>query len=488
MHLPIAAKALTFPRNPLHFPSLSSLSPPRNNIATEEDEEDNTFQILQPQQMTLTLLTPSSIQNRALVSRRGVPESKVKVFFDSVINLRAKQESSESFSSQRKPRLIYIRDFPLIAPSSATWYPSLLAAVRQRRRGPISRPTSPVLNPTTIVFGMTPSLTRPASDSSSSPANSLMNLLMSKTSSSPQIAQGTKYEKHHWSEDELAEKAREKRLRDRLKRWEKGDSALHDEFPALPTDASTNGNQEQKPEIIVIGGPNALSNHPFSSGSNPLSGGLNKGTDNKTSFFRSSILVPSVRSLSKERSIRIARRREINQLTMRMGVGSVGGVIEGDGNFANDNSQEGADGETTPVEQSSDSMWTDWGNHIEVWSAVKKIADRAVGSIMSSRSDLNKTERGTLEPTVIPWSAVHDAWSAHRSTAEKRKLWMKDVSLSKATRDDADLEGEEDGDRMGTDSAVERIKNDPELDNHEQRLLSCIVDKGASHILFGEST
>lgn len=477
-----AANVLNFPHNPLHFSSLTTLSPSRHT--TEDDEDDGTFQMFSPpQQMTFTLMTPSAVQNRAFVTRRAASENKPKVFFDSIVNLRAKPESSESFSPLiRKPRLIYIRDFPLIAPSSSAWYPALLASVRQRRRGPISRPTSPVLNPTTIIFGMTPSLASHAGDGSSGSANSLMNLLMNKNLPSPQVAQENKSENHLGSENELAEKAREKRLRHRLKRWEKGDSVLHEEFPPLPTDASPNGDEPQKPEIIVIGGPHGLSNFPPLTGPNLFPGGSNRMADNKSYFFRSSILVPNVRSLSKERSTRIARRREINQLTMRMGVGSVGGILEGDYDLENGNPGD-EDGETTSIANSNDSMWTGWGNHIEVWSIVKKIADRAVGSVMSNQSDSTKTDRGTLEPTVISWLAVQDAWSAHQSTAEKRKLWMKDMSLSKVFRDAADVEGEEDRDRLDIDLVVDRIKNDPELDNHEQRLLSCIVDKGELGIL-----
>jgi hypothetical protein len=122
-------------------------------------------------------------------------------------------------------------------------------------------------------------------------------------------------------------------------------------------------------------------------------------------------------------------------------------------------------------------MWHDWGKRVEAWTSVKQIADRAVGSMVAANSSRSKTDKSTLEPTAIPWSAVYRAWSAQRSSRDLRKVWMKE-SLGKTMREQEDEEVDDDKSEEDDDDVLERIKHDPDLEQHEQRLLPCIVDAG----------
>lgn len=449
---------------------------------TDEDEDESP-QISVP--MTLHVLT--SGRGRPILSsssRNNSTQSKAKLFFDELVNI-----PGHSVSVSHKPRIIYIRDFPTLAPSSSTWYPHLLSAVRQRRISPISR-TSPITKPTTIIFGITPSITPPASPYPPGPSGQgLINLLMSRNSSSSMAASGSKPGKSDWGEDEAADKEREKRLKDRLRKWERGDAALHDELPMLSA-VSDEGENGIKPKtgVVVIGGNGGMSGLPpfLESLGSRFGDNRDESSDSgDTRFFRTSVLVPNVRSLTEERNCRVTRRREINELTMRMGVGAVGGNldqrIEAPKNSSTIPEREETDehgNNTTAIKSNEEKMWDDWGKRVEVWTTVKQIADRAVGSMFAINSSGPKTEKISLQPTDIPWSAVHRAWNAQRCSRDLRQAWMKE-SWAKSTHgqeeenDDTDGVGEE-----STDDVLERIKQDPELEQHEQRLLPCIVDSG----------
>jgi hypothetical protein len=319
---------------------------------------------------------------------------------------------------------------------------------------------------------------------------------MSRNTSPSVDTSSSKPGKSDWSEDEAADKEREKRLRDRLRKWEKGDAALQDELPTLSaTPDEGESNARLKSGVVVIGGPGGMMGLPpflESAFANRSSDNRDGPSDSETTrFFRTSILVPSVRSLTQERACRVARRHEINELTMRMGVGAVGGVLETVFTREKDpesspREEETGKGSRNTASRDTDEakMWDDWGKRVEVWTTVKQIADRAVGSMVAANSNRPKSDKSTLEPTAIPWSIVHSAWSAHRSSRDLRKAWMKESS-GKTIREQDEDEDEDDDDieEEDEDDVLERIKNDPDLDQHEQRLLSCIVDTGTFAIM-----
>ncbi|KAF8894538.1 hypothetical protein BD779DRAFT_1501633 [Infundibulicybe gibba] len=489
-HFGQAADSLQLPRNPLHFPSTtsSSMSNRRDMFVEEDEEPDTPSQILTPSRMTLTLMTPPPMQGRAIMTsspRRTSPPSKIKIFFDALVNIAAKPDpSGTTLMPQNKPRIIYVRDFP----TSPRHHHH---AVRQRRRGLLARSSSPVANPTTIIFGMSPSLVPPVPHGPSTPSG-LINLLMNRNATSaPSLPPGSKTIASGWGEDELSEKAREKRLRDRLKRWERGDAVLHDEFPKLSTSQDEDSAGNHKPDFIVIGGPPGLPGFPNMAGGGVASfGDRESSSESNSSFFRSSTLVPRVRSPAEESQTRISRRREINELTMRMGVGEVGGALEQDSPVppptkVTANMPEATEPEEKPAQSSHERMWDEWGKSLEVWTNVRQIADRAIGSIIATPRD--KPEKSSLNLTPVPWTAVHRAWVAHRSSSNLRKNWVREAILLNKTARDADEDAEDnEKEQLSTDEVLDRVKNDPELDSHEQRLLSCIVDPAVMPTSFSQ--
>ncbi|KAK1232946.1 hypothetical protein PQX77_003860 [Marasmius sp. AFHP31] len=464
-----AATSLQLPRNPLHFSSSSSVPSTVNqsrqpSTSTHDEDEDlpSSYPPILPQQMMLTFLAPGGGAGPAVVapsSKRTAPASKVKVFFDALVNIKPKDTSQST--SAGTPRLIYIRDYPTLASTSSTWYPHLLSSIRQRRKGAMSRSSSPVPNPMAIIFGMTP----------------------------PVAAQNPA-----WGENPTANSAREKRLRSRLKKWEKGEDILKHEFPRMfPLDEQ--GDSSRADVIVVGSGASPFSQLAQSLSSRPAS----DPAENQPSLFRTSTLVPRVRSSSQEHDSRVSRRREINELTMRMGVGAVGGVLQPEAADAllsqsvkpeetsklDETSEQGQDKSDPEGPAKSDKsarsyMWEDWGNRIETWNEVRRIADRALGGVVATSASERKP---TLDRTLVEWQDVKRAWDSVNGTLDSRRSWMKDALPSSQSTENAESEETSKGER---DEVIEAVKNDPDLEHHEQRLLPSIVDSASITTTFGQ--
>lgn len=411
---------------------------------------------------------------------------KAKTFFDMCINVQAPNDTGSS-SVTLRPRLIYIRDFPTLSSSWASLHPALHSAVRQRRQGASSRSTSPVVNPTVIIFGITPTIFPPSLTPSLPPGpQGMMNMLTSRSGQATPGVATSRPGKSDWGEEDHAENARESRLRERLRKWERGDHALQSELPKFligPPVEDESGTPGQ-PDVVYVGGPGG--GNPVSSFLSPLlgGGGLRPGmqaassnTSTSSGFLRTSILVPASRSLSLEKASRMGSRREINELTMRMAVGSIGGLLEtrsADSVFSASSeppSEHAASGDSADAAR----MWDDWGNKIEVWTTVKQIGDQAVGHAISS--SLPESDRSSLSSIPVSWADICVAWADQRASNGLRKAWIQRSSNRPAGEDQQDKNLDNERDRQ-VDDIVETVKHDPYLDAHEQRLLGCIVDSG----------
>lgn len=496
--------------------------------------------------MTVHLMPPQIAVNRA--GSRSTPrttQSKLKSFFDDLINVTpppppadaegSAQGSTSSNPSPRKPRIVYVRDFNTLAASAGHWYPALLQSVRQRRVGPMSRNTSPVLNPTTIIFGVTPPVVPKLRPSAGGPGvtgsqntiNVLMNQRSAPSSERERVGGSAKSGssvagKGEWGEDESSGRAREKRLRERLKKWEKGDKVLlADELPTLqlnsspddlpPSRSGVSSSEGGFPGLAigpggsiyplagmlpgsllqaVMGSPDPRNGLSSSQSSSPV-----EETGEETSlnnFFRSSVVVPSQRSVQNEKISRVNRRREINELVVRMALASVGGTLPplDVPSLESALRQAGTDGVPPVTRPDLVRMWDAWGRVVVVWSVVKQVVDRALGSVLiaqqehelqSQQSRCRKTSRLTLDPTVVPWSAIARAFLTKASAGTMRRHWAKETAkagegeVAKEGEDDADVDGRK-GREEEVDEVIERVKQEPDLDEHEQRLLGCIVD------------
>jgi hypothetical protein len=309
-----------------------------------------------------------------------------------------------------------------------------------------------------------------------------MNMLTSRSGQATPGVATSRPGKSDWGEEDHAEKAREWRLRERLRKWERGDHALQSELPKFLTGPPVEGEPGTPGQpVLFVGGPGG--GQPIPSFLRPLLGGgglrpgMQDASSNTSGFMRTSILVPASRSLSREKASRMGCRREINELTMRMAVGSIGGLLE---------TRSAASVFSAPSDPPSDyagssdsanaaRMWDDWGNKIEVWTTVKQIGDQAVGHVISS--SLPESVRSSPSSISISWVDVCNAWTDQRASRDLRKAWIQQSSNRLAGEDQQDTNRDDERDRH-VDDIVETVKHDPYLEAHEQRLLGCIVDSG----------
>ncbi|KIP09632.1 hypothetical protein PHLGIDRAFT_102653 [Phlebiopsis gigantea 11061_1 CR5-6] len=485
-----AASVMQLPNNPLHFhgPSVGLRS---SSTVEEEDDDDDEGYYRTPSSLTLHVVAPSSRSGGGIVSRRK-PASpsmlKVKTFFDQIVNIQAPTPEDSSEPSARAPRIIYVRDFTTLAASSASWYPALLSAVRARRQGPLPRQAAPVHSPTTIVFGITPSLvpnytgSRPGSG-----GPGMLSYLMSRQNTFVSPTSPPRAGRSEYHEDEASEKARERRLKERLRKWERGDSSLQEEIPQLCTNVDGEEPSGRGSGVVILGGehsPGAIGFPPaIAQALESRIGGSARSPpegERATKFYRTTFIVPGVRSLLTEKACRVDRRRQINELAVRMGVASVGGQLPVMNRKPDDASylEEG-----TEPEPAARRMWEDWGREVEVWPSVLKVADRAVGQAVAASSKIQlKSTKASLEPVPVEWSAVYEAWGLHRTVREMRKAWVQH-SLPKVSEEE-EAKKQNGGEEEQTDEVIERLKRDPDLEQHEQRLLGCIVDTASISTTF----
>ena len=269
--------------------------------------------------------------------------------------------------------------------------------------------------------------------------------------------------------------AREARLKDRLRKWERGLSALQEEIPGLSTIEGEEEDSGESPEGIagLIGGL-------FGGGSRPPPFLRGPPLSATSSYFRTSVVVPETRTVEDEHACRVSRRREINQLTMRMAIGVLGGTTQ-ELDLASpllppDHVFEGEEGHQ--VEEGSkealSAIWSDWGRRLESWASVRKIADNALGNVIGLKGRNWYSNPPTLEPTMVPWSFIWWAWLNQRMTKKVKRAWLKEIDGSDKTTEDG--QGDAAAQEELVDEVIERIKQDPDLDIHEQRLLPCIVN------------
>ncbi|GJE90842.1 AAA-domain-containing protein [Phanerochaete sordida] len=479
-HFGKAASVVQLPNNPLHVTSPTSGRPSSSTMEEEDDDDDDSYR---PSSVTLHVLTPSNTRSRAVTSsprKSATSMVKVKGFFDELINTPSPTSESSTEPSARPPRIIYVRDFTTLSATSSSWYPALLAAVRSRRQGPLQRPSSPVYSPTTIVFGITPPIIPNAGavgGTGSGPSPGLLSYLMSRQNIGVS-ASVPRPSKSDFSEDDASEKARERRLKERLRRWERGDPTLLEELPQLAVTAE--GEESRGTGVVVLGGGDQDAGPGLSSLVQALSGRVPPGRssapegEKTTRFYRTSFIVPATRSLLTEKACRVDRRREINELTIRMGVASVGGTLPPMHPRPDEPREEESKEGSTEVKPAARRIWEEWGRTVEVWSNVRKIADRAVGKAIAERAkDTTLSAKATLEPVPVDWPSVFDAWSAHKAIRDLRKAWVQHSTPKIQTDPEKPAEEEKE---EPVDEVIERLKRDPDLDQHEQRLLGCIVD------------
>ncbi|EJU05449.1 AAA-domain-containing protein [Dacryopinax primogenitus] len=485
-----SAVGFRLPSNPLHVTSVTSVQSPNPPSAAygpgeEDDELDaplypsslGAVAIQIPTTMHLSTLPRSKIGSAASAAARNAPQTAMRKLFDEIVNLSpslpdldlpstsTSAGSAGAPQSPVKPRIIYIRDFGLLAPTSAHWYPTLLSAVRARRARPLSRPSQPPPNPTVIVFGCLPPLLPQLHVTPTASAGGILSMLMGPSRSTGVVrVEGNEEEDAH---------ERERRLSERLTAWEKNEPLwLSSELPAFggSPPASTAGRSAMDQLGMLFGGgyvglPARIgADSEYVSPPAGVEDGAVAGADARPAppYFRALTILPSMRAPELETETRLARRREINMLAMRMAVGAVGGVLP--------------DLELGDEELQQEDLWQEWGKKVEPWSVLRGVASRAVGGVVAEQVGAGTGGTSTLNPTPVPWTAVLDSWEAQRSSGAARKAWLDSARAASLLSEETPAPGTEESTEEKEDEVISRVRQAQDLEEGEQRLLGCIVD------------
>jgi hypothetical protein len=315
-------------------------------------------------------------------------KSKWQLFMRRVLESRPPQEYPPTAASLYPPkhtRIIYVRDLGLIGSSSMFWFSALQAAVRTHRIQ-MSESSEPcVKNPITIILG-----------------------------ASWTLYPGMEYSPS-LNEDRYED--RQMRFKKRCLYWESG--SLGD----LP---------DFNPPIMSLDKESGVS-----------FGSREKG------YWRSCTLVPETLDLDRERAVRLARRFQLNELRVRMAVGSVGGEI--------------VDG-PAPASDGAHSITDGWTERYIKLNELKPAIDRM----------LFTSENAGEARIKVSWKDLYDSHKALQGFKEQRTAWIVKAFPEKEEAEELQDKGLP---KPPVDKVVQAVQS-MDLDKYEDRLLGCIVDPG----------
>ncbi|KIO28158.1 hypothetical protein M407DRAFT_231109 [Tulasnella calospora MUT 4182] len=519
-----ASSAFQFSPNPLHSAPVAKDSPANNGPTDEEGSP--AFQMMSAPSLSIQMpaislgpfgdgmmLRPS---RGSSMSKRRTDRTKMRYFFDALLHAPSAPPEEGERRSYSRTRLIYIRDFEFLAASGASWYPQLLRSIQQLRQG--NDPSGDVVNQVAVVFGLSPALVMYRQPDSTSPATAAL--------SSHQQTNPTPSEQDHGklnepdralrsTDEEEGAKLRERGIKSWLKDWDHyGEEAIRDELPwfdPFNIEAASRGGNLAKTFGGVGDGVRVMGSIPnmpdlrdqISRMIRAVRGdppAAESSEDDDSQYFSVSAVMPTVRQPELEASERLHRRKEINQLSFRMVLRNMGGIVPGqvdeyvlpkriyskDTTAADELEKVEGDFESTDLTQL---MFSEWESSLIDRETLREVAVRALGQSMATRvaevpmksegSTLNDSaEEGTSGLTTVTWSGVALAWRQWFLHERQRKEWIAHQRRKSAPNKESRTGDQDPTDDAGPeiDEVIERVKSDPSLDTHEKRLLSCIVD------------
>ncbi|KAG8809356.1 hypothetical protein FRC17_003481 [Serendipita sp. 399] len=483
-----AASCLQLPSNPLQ---LGEFQNPQRIFRIEDSDDEDVIGmpiIAQAMEGMQSGRPPFGITlRRGRGSYSNTSMQAKRAFFQDFVNLqRDTEDGSVPTTIPGRPRLIYCRDFNLLQDSLPHWYSAFLEAVRLRRQGPIPRLQAPVQNPTVIVHGISPSIITPRTAPFSSPdSGSYLNVQTNRNRPSSRIGPSAGPKVMEWDESPAAQRARDKRLHERLNNWEKHDaSVFHAELPNLQPAAGETGAQRNQGKGLMslfVAIPDGGGGLPSIAPGNPDE---DTSRERSTEHSRLTVILPRMRDVGEEVNTRMQRRLDMNKVNMRTAVGSIGGDLSSNDELRPELFNGSVVDSTIPELHA---MVADWSQRVETWQRTKVIADRAMGSFVSEERSITKDKSSTtLDFTPVPWEAIAKSWDLERTSRSNRKALLsvftkpttKQSQEGESTKPEEEEEADEEDDfeTSQVEELLEQLRRDPTLDQHEQRLLGCIVN------------
>nr|XP_018264327.1 uncharacterized protein I303_02492 [Kwoniella dejecticola CBS 10117]OBR86485.1 hypothetical protein I303_02492 [Kwoniella dejecticola CBS 10117] len=415
-------------------------------------------------------------------------------FFSKIINV--------GHSQPGKKRIVLLESAITMAKSFPIWWPSLVEAVRRRRKGVLApskavkgasgKTSDPSLvYPTSIILQCTPSLalshTAPAfasavrdedgslkemeesheeledeeSDHPQDPAQAALAAIEEKfksmgisVHSHVEVVKPRNDAKLWWGSEESDVNGRREGDQGRLSLMlSKGLNAILPSFGKSPEGNQRSVNPLRQLIMNKFGLPQSQSGQ-----SNSAAVSL---------VWKAYPIIPQHRNFTAEKEARVRLRRVLTAALLRKAVTQLGGSLT-------DPSEVLSTSEITgrPLTRKTESsgVGKGWGNAAISWNDALHIASIALGTAVRS----GKSGQGSV---TVEWQ---DVIRARKAMGEEKKTGTEQIKrhlASSATKVDAQVKSEiESAPQTILDPVVEHLKKSKNLSQHEKRLLPCIVD------------
>lgn len=458
------------------------------------EEEGHVFQIGQPFEIAIPFpgqggrkaaFPPGMAMMMQQQGKANAERHKIDKLFYDIVNVNAaadaakgedvvpeneaEHDDQKSSTPTSKPRIIYVQDATAMSSTFPQWYPSLLSAVRQRRKTD---------GPTTIVLGCSPSLLHtgpnlskqkqenaeaPPSGPPGMPPN-LAKLLGSLSRGGPgtQSTDKSRTDQLWMSSAEEDVLGRKRRFERRLRRFKpSNDRDLRSLLPAFgDTSDSASSGPSAPPGMIDITQIIGQMNH----GNKSLSTSSHADKE-AVKIWKVVGVLPKERKTSSELHERQHVRLKLNTLLLKRAIAAYGGHLTSQlpAEELNDHEETGIE----PILQEITNIRNSFANSIWPWAPLQHLASISVGhSLAVDRKD---------DPNVT-WESIAAASLAEEKAEARTELWT-DQHLASHQADIKPKSRQSKGEEPQKDPVVEAIRNDKRLPPYEKRLLGCIVDK-----------
>ncbi|EIW69180.1 hypothetical protein TREMEDRAFT_71806 [Tremella mesenterica DSM 1558] len=422
------------------------------------------------------------------------PNEEWIAFFDKIINQTANETASPS---QPRPRIIVLESTAAMASTFDVWWPSLLEAVRKRRKGTVTTPSgrqgrqtskqsSKLVAPTSIVLSCTPSLLAShigdlvgdgalADEAPTAGRSELVQAALEAAAerfgvgvtiqSSRNLHDTSTEGMWHGSleKDVVGRNDRNRRRLTAIMKSTKNDGDIRECLPPLGIRPSGSTS------------PSSM-NHPLLGALLPHLAQGRQGTDTNPAsssiVSRALPLVPPKRSLSREYLRRQLNRRCVSLAILCRAVHQAGGKLV-------DPLTGLADGLAARLRLSSSNTW--WGNAALPYSTAQRLASSAIGRALSVVPDLARAGSTVVE---LRWQDIREAWQSDEQDGDRTARLLQEHLASHKSQPSADQKAKLSASDSNagaqrdrpSDSIVDSVKRNKNLSSYERRLVSCIVD------------
>lgn len=454
---------------------------------------------------------------------RRMNKNKIDKLMSDIVNITGQRNHSTPESSKQgaqvRRRIIYVQDAVAMASTFDQWFPSLLKAVRARRRAGLANNESGhvVSQPTTIVLGCTPSIlhtsenmrarreheataeesnpTAAAPDRPPMPP-ALVNLLNNLRGGGSNGRRENAADEPWKGSEEDDVLGRKTRLKKRLKRFRLSDERYVTGFRSkyLERPLTCGGGARELRTLLPAFGHGAdkpSENGPSMSGGIIDMSAMWAGANGRSRRGRGGVeangssgdsdvarpwkvlgTLPLKRDIGRERRERQQQRLRINSLLLRKAIGLQGGAMT-----TEDLATELACDDptiTSSVQQELVDLRDSFADAVWPWLTVQHLASIAIGHTLSTSPS---SERPAEASIPVTWKAIAEASIVEEAGEGQAAAFA--TAFSKDDIDPADASKAASGKAKAEpfrDPVIEAIKRDKTLNAHEKRLLGCIVD------------